>query len=121
MNSLLLVSLLTITPLQDEPSRALLITTRASIATYVLGQFTDGLVSSYGFGSGTLIELNPLLSWAENRPVTFGLIKGSVAVGTAWILAKLHKNHPKAVLITGIILTSVQGYVTYRNYKEMRR
>lgn len=106
---------------QESDKRPIQIASRISIATYMAGQFTDGIVSAYGFGAGTLIELNPVLSWAEDRPVAFGLVKATVASGVAYILVKMSRNHPVAALITGAALTGIQGYITYRNYREMRK
>jgi len=38
----------------------------------------DLAITMYGRGAGRVREINPALSWAQDRPLAFGLLKGSL-------------------------------------------
>jgi hypothetical protein len=91
--------------------------THIALAAYGIGQATDLSTSMYLFGAGRAHEANPLLSWAEDRPVAMGIAKGALAAGVITVLMKNHKSHPIPVLLTSIGLAAVQAWVTHHNYQ----
>jgi hypothetical protein len=92
----------------------------AVIAANGIASFADISVTMYGVGSGQLLEANPLLRWAEHRPVGMALVKGSIAALTTVALIKAHKSKPKAAMVLAVVLTLMNGYVAVRNAKLLR-
>lgn len=92
-----------------------------SVGAYMVGQFSDGMVSAYLFGAGQSHELNPILRWTEDRPVAMAVIKGSIAVGVSAALLKLRHRKPKTAFLVAAALTGVQIGVTWHNAKQVRR
>lgn len=102
---------------EPEPHPRIL---HAAIASYVVSQNVDATVTMYGIGRGDFREGNPLLRWAEDRPVGMALTKGAIAVTTSAILIKLHKDRPKTTLILTVALTALQTYAVVRNARQLR-
>jgi hypothetical protein len=94
----------------------------AAIAAAGIGQATDLSTTMYAMGrsSGQFSEANPLLAWAEDRPVAMGLVKGLVAAGTTYGLIRLHHTRPKTALAASLGLVALQSWVTYRNMQTIR-
>lgn len=68
-------------PAQAQSDRAI----RLSFAAAVVGHSADVATSCYCLGAGTCRETNPLLQWAEDKPLAFGMSK--MAVASASLLA----------------------------------
>lgn len=120
MESLILLVMLSQPPQRAEEAHFLR-PARAAILVYGVGQMSDGFVTAWGLGSGELREMNPLLSWAEDRPAAMGIAKGALAAGSIYVLVKLHRKHPKATFWTAVGLGALQAYITVRNVRLLRR
>ena len=94
--------------------------THSAIAAAAIGQFTDVSTTMYAMGRGGFEEANPLLSWAEDKPVAMGVVKGLVATVTTVTLVKLHARRPKTTLVLALALTALQAWVTWRNAEVLR-
>lgn len=123
MNTILLTLSLAIAPVQQvsTPPGDSVIPTRIAVSAFMVGQFTDISITQHYIGAGVFQEANPLLRWAEQKPVAMAAVKGSVAVAVSWLLLAKHKDNPKAVFWTSVALASAQAAITYHNYKESRR
>lgn len=91
-----------------------------AIASQGVGQFSDGLTTMYAMGTGGFTEANPLLRWAEDRPVWMGVAKGTVAAVLTYTLIRLHRTRPKTTLVAAIGLTVLQAWVTHHNLQTIR-
>lgn len=105
----------------SQQSTASPIPTRIAVSAFMVGQFTDISITQHYIGKGVFQEANPLLRWAEQKPVAMAAVKGSIAVAVSWLLLAKHKDHPKAVFWTSVALASVQAAITYHNYRESQR
>jgi hypothetical protein len=113
---ILLACLLWPTPVAAQSVRA----SNVAIGTFMVGQFGDITTTAYGIGAGQFSEANPLLRWAEHRPVAMAVTKGSLAVGVSVALLKARRSHPKATFWTAVALTAVQVGVTWHNSRQLR-
>lgn len=117
MKAAVLVLVVWAVPAWAQSERA----THVAIGVAMVGQFTDITTTMYGMGAGQFQEANPLLRWAEHRPVAMGVTKGAVAVGVSAALLKAQRRHPKAAFWTAVGVAVVQGLVTYHNARLLRK
>lgn len=103
---------------QPEPHRGWL---HVAIGAHVLAQFADISTTEYALGTGRYREANPLMRGIANRPIRASLVKGGYAVGTSYLLLKLHRSHPR--LAFGIAAGSAvfTGIVAAHNASLVRR
>ncbi len=94
--------------------------TKALVAANGVASMVDYGVTMYGIADDQFREANPLLQWAERRPVAMGVTKGLVLAGTTAAILKLRKSHPKWALATAIGVTALNGYVAVRNARRLQ-
>jgi hypothetical protein len=117
MNSLLLASLLVVSvPQASEPPGFVKFAGKAFVG---VSHAIDYGSTMFWVGEKLLYEANDVLSPFANRPITFGLIKSSVAVAQIWILDRFENSWWSQ--ITAWAIGGVNSYVIWRNNREADR
>ncbi len=91
-----------------------------AIAGHVVANFADVSSTEWALGKGAFREANPLLKWASKDPIPMAIAKGSYAAGTAYLLLRLHKSHPKLAILAAVTSAGLTGYVAHRNAQLAR-
>lgn len=117
MNTLLLVLLLQ-NPVQDTKWEKI---SHISIAAMNIAQFADLSTTMYMSGKGGFEEANPLLKSFEHSPISMALVKGGLATLSSYLLIRMHKKHPKLVIVTSSLIAIGTGYIAYRNSQLLER
>lgn len=108
-----LIALAWASPAAAQSERAM----HVAIGAYMVSSGADLAVTTYGLGAGQVREANPLLRWAERKPIGMAVTKMSIGAGLSVLLLKEHKKSKKAAFWTAVGLTALNGYITYRNAK----
>ena len=91
------------------------------IAAQMVLQGADLATSEYAFGkTGTHFrEANPLLGWAQHRPVTLGALKMGLAVGVSYALLTEHRTHPTLSLLGASVFNVLETLVVVKNHQQL--
>lgn len=89
--------------------------THAAIGAHVVAQFADISTTQYALGTQRYREANPVLRQFGTGPVRMALVKGSYAVGTSYLLLKLHRTRPKLAFTLAVVSAVTTSYVAARN------
>ena len=80
----------------------------------VAAAMTDLAIGTYLIGAGRGREAG-LGAGLEQRPVLFGVVKGSVMAAEIALLRAVHRRHPRVALWITISITSVEVAATWHN------
>lgn len=92
---------------------------QAAIAGFVAANFADLSTTMYGVGKG-YEEINPVYSWAQDKPITMALVKAALTTGIVYILLKDYKKNPKRTFWLTIAMTAGISYVSVRNAQTIK-
>jgi hypothetical protein len=89
---------------------------RVSFVTAIAAHTADITTTAYCLGARTCREVNPVMRWAERRPVALGLTKGALAGALQLVPYTLQKRgHRRAALWFNIGQTLAFTAVAVRN------
>jgi len=80
----------------------------------VAATMTDLAISTYLIGEGRGREAG-LGAGLEQRPVLYGVVKGSVTASEIALLRALHRRHPRVALWMAVSITSIEVAATWHN------
>lgn len=103
---------ITLTPVKPESHPGLI---HAAVAAHVIAHFADISVTQYAIGTGRYHEANPLLSGWAGGPIQMAIVKGGIAVGTSYLLLRIHKSHPKLTFVLAVASAAGTSYIAARN------
>lgn len=92
----------------------------AVIGANIVAHFIDISLTQYALGTGRFREANPILRGIGTGPVRMAVAKGSIAVGTSYLLIRHHKKNKKLTIGLGIASTVATGYIAARNARSLR-
>lgn len=90
------------------------------LTSYGVLQFTDNGLTLYGLGAGKVHEANPLLRGLVDRPLTFSVVKGSIAAASILAIREVGKRNKKAAKILLGILNGLYAGVVIWNAKQLQ-
>ncbi len=78
---------------------------------------TDAGSSLYAFSHGAY-EVNPLI--ISTRPAPFLLEVGATSTASVWLLARLHRHHPRIAWTLALAGTTLETAATIHNIRTLR-
>ena len=87
---------------------------RTQYVAFGLLQLLDAQSTSRALASGAY-ETNAVLAGIANRPVALMATKTLVAAGTLTLMERVRKKHPRAALLTMMVMNSAYAVVVVRN------
>lgn len=88
-----------------------------AIGAFMVSSGADLAVTTYGLGAGQVREANPLLRWAEHRPVAMAVTKMTIAASVSTVLLKTQGTSRKRAFWVAVGLTALNTWVTVRNQR----
>jgi hypothetical protein len=83
------------------------------VGAYLTAAGTDIALSMYHIGKGDLREAGFGGAW-QNNPVAFAATKSALAALFAFQLQRLHRSHPKAAFVLGVVDTAIEASLVAR-------
>ncbi len=97
----------------EEPSPAF----KALMAGNVAAHVADVGTTLYALEGPGPREGNPVMAWAQDRPVAMSATRASVVALSSWGKFEVYKRHPKIAWIWLVAETSLISWVATRNHR----
>ena len=89
----------------------------ALLAGNVAAHVADVSTTLYALQQPGLREGNPMMVWAEDRPVTTSAAKAGMVAVSSWGKLEVYKRRPKLAWVWLVAETSLIAWVATHNYR----
>ena len=90
---------------------------KALLAGNVAAHVADVSTTLYALQQPGLREGNPVMAWAEDRPVTTSATKAGMVAVSSWGKLEVYKRRPKLAWVWLVAETSLIAWVATHNYR----